>query len=166
MTIPQFIWTLTVAWLRTLVPSAPIRPLAILRWRSDFGGGGTGWQIDAHDIVVIVADANATAERGRRIRAGAPPSLHRETAGLRAGRPGGPGGPTAVNGAICYSDTSTRANLPTVLRWRIVAFSGLALARVDILRTSIRTSIFAAQWKQPSGDTMYNTIRRYKSRSN
>lgn len=120
--------------MRTRAPGAPVRPLAILRRRDGFDGVRTGRQIDAHDIVVIVADANAAAERGRWIRAGTPACLYGETAGLGAARPGRPGGPTAVNGAICYSDTGTRAILAAVLRRRIVAFPGLALARVDTLR--------------------------------
>lgn len=129
------IWLLTATQLRTRGPGAPARPLAVLRRRDGLDGVGTGRQIDAHDIVVIVADANAAAERGRRIRAGAPASLHREAAGLGAGGPGRPGGPAAVNGAICYSDTGARASLPAVLGWGVVAFPGLALARVDILRS-------------------------------
>lgn len=119
------------------MPGSPDRPLAVLRRWGDFGGGRAGRQVDADDIVVVVADANAAAERGCRIGAGAPAGLHRETATLGARRPGRPSGPTAVNGAIRYPDTRARTLLPAVLRRRIVALSGLTLARVDLLQMEL-----------------------------
>jgi hypothetical protein len=39
-----------------------------------------------------------------------------------------------VDSAICYPDARARADLAAVLRWRIVAVSGLALAHVALLQ--------------------------------
>lgn len=123
-----------VARPRTRVPRAPGRPLTILRWWSGFGWSRTGWQINAHNIIVIMSDANAPTECRCWIRAGSPTGFHRETTGLRARRPTWPSGPIAVDGAICHSNTRTRATLAAVLRWRIIAFPGLTLTCVDFLQ--------------------------------
>lgn len=46
-----------------------------------------------------------------------------------------------MDGAICYSDTRTGAGFAVVSRRRVVALSGLALARVTLLQVSNVTPV-------------------------
>lgn len=83
---------------------------------------------------MVVADADAAAVLGRRIRAGAPARLDGHAAALAAGRPGRPGGPATVDRAVGHPDAAARARAAAVLGRRVVALARLALAAVRALR--------------------------------